>query len=125
MFFTKKLQLLSSFVIQPNAPLVNRIITVIVFCHFIFVTTPNPITAINPLSTKSVTPSTEGCLFLHKHKLSFFRFKRNQIWVWNIILYSNIISSDFRDEEYFSSVLLLCKLCFNNTLTSQCVFFCL
>ena len=56
-----KLQLLSSFVIQPNAPLVNSIIAVLRFCNFIFVTTPHPITVINRLSTNSATLSTEGC----------------------------------------------------------------
>ena len=52
------LQLLLSFAIQSKAPLVNPIITVLLFCYFIFV-------AIITLSTNSAIPSTA----------SFFRFR--------------------------------------------------
>ena len=56
MFFTKKgdnLHLSFHFVMQRNAPLLSTIIGVVLLCHFIFVTAPNPITVIIALSKNS------------------------------------------------------------------------
>ena len=73
MFFTKEgdsLQLLLTFVMQPNAPLVNPIITVLLFCYFVSMATPNPITAIIALSTNSATPITAS-LFCFQFILAY------------------------------------------------------
>ena len=75
MFFTKEgssLQLLLTFVMQPNAPLVNPIITVLLFCYFVFMATPNPVTAIIALATNSATPSTASLFYFHINIHSHF-----------------------------------------------------
>ena len=75
MFFTKEgdsLQLLLTFAMQPNAPLVNPIITVLLFCYFASVATPNPITAIIALSTNSATPITASLFCFRINICSLF-----------------------------------------------------
>ena len=95
---------------------------ILLFCHFIFVNTPNPITAIIALSTNSATPSTANLFCFGINMFSFF-FGEGVTNSGSGIFFctlSNIISPDCRYEQY-SCVLPRCQFGFNNTFTSQCV----
>ena len=113
------------FVMQHNAPLVSTIITVVLLCHFIFVTAPNPVTVIIALSTNSAILNNASlfCFGINIHFLFFFGEGVTNcgsgIFFWTF-LFSNIISPDCRDEQYLC-VLPRCQFSFNNTFTSHCV----